>query len=92
MKTVTLIAVLSVVSCIVVVVIDYFLGPKAEFLNAYTAFERISGRESSVSDSFIFRQFGAVGEFVGVLIVSVLGGLVLTFFLRLVFRARSNAR
>jgi len=88
MKTLPLLVVLSLASCIVMIVVDYILGPRAEFLNAYSVFERILGREVSVGESFVAREFGKSGELLAVLIVSLLAGYILTILARVLLRAR----
>jgi len=71
------------------VVIDYLLGEKAEYLNAYSVLERLLGKEPSVSESMVARQYGASGELAAVLITGLLIGLIFTLLAR---ARRRNAK
>ncbi len=82
MKNILLLATLTVVSCLVMIVVDYFLGAKAEFLNAFSVVERLLGRTPSVGDSFVAKNFGAAGEFAGVLVVNVVFGYILAILVK----------
>ena len=82
MKTWGLFAALSTLSCLIMIVVDFKLGPKAEFLNAYSVLERILGRDSSIADSMIASKFGEPGELIAVIIASSLIGAILTIAAR----------
>ena len=82
MKNILLLAALTVASCIVMIAVDYFLGAKAELLNAFSVVERLLGRTPSVGDSLVAKNFGATGEFAGVLIVNVVFGCILTILVK----------
>ena len=77
----------SIVSFVVMVVVDYFLGPRAEFINAYSALERLFGQNASAGKSHVALEYGVSGELLGVLIVSLLGGFVLTVLVKVLWRA-----
>lgn len=75
--------VLSAVSLIVMIVVDGFLGPKAEFLNAYSVIERILGRAPSAGESLVAQMLGPFGE-LGVVLAANLGvGGILAAVVRL---------
>ena len=44
MKTIYLLIIFSALSLSVMIVVDYILGAKAEFLNAYSVVQRLLGR------------------------------------------------
>jgi hypothetical protein len=67
------------------VVVDYLIGAKAEFLNAWSVIERLSGKAPSAGESYVFRKVGAAGEFALVLIVNAVIGAALAFVVRLAF-------
>ena len=77
MKIAKLLALGTGLSLTVMLVIDYFLGPKAEFLNAWSALERLFGREPGHGDSVIYQKYGEVGELLAVLGVNFLIGCLL---------------
>ena len=79
MKTLSLFVALSVACFVVMVVADYFLGPGAEFLNAYSVLERLTGRDASAGKSLVAMKYGSSGELLGVLLVCCLGGAIFTF-------------
>ena len=87
MKTLLLFVVFSITSCVVMVVVDYLLGPRAEFINAYSALERLFGQNASAGRSYVAMEYGESGELLGVLIVSLLGGCILTVLAKVLWRA-----
>ena len=82
MKTVHLFLLLSAASLIVMVVVDVVLGPKAEFLNAYSMLQRLVGQAPSAGDSLVARKLGAVGEFAVVIGANLIVGGILTAIVR----------
>ena len=64
------------------IVIDAILGPKAEFLNAFSVVQRMAGQAPTSGVSLIAEEFGAVGELVVVLISNLVIGGGLTVFVR----------
>ena len=73
-----LFAAIFTASCLSMVFIDHLLGPKAEFLNAYSVLERLLGREASIADSMIASKFGDLAELVAVIGANLLLGVILT--------------
>jgi len=68
---------LSVASLLVMIVIDAILGPKAEFLNAYSVVQRMVGQAPTSGSSLVAQRFGAVGELVFIFVANLIigGGL-----------------
>jgi hypothetical protein len=78
MKIIPTLATFTIVSLLVMVSVDYFLGERAEFLNAWSVVERLVGQTPSAGESVVFRQLGAVGETSVVLAINLVIGGVLT--------------
>ena len=85
-NTLTLFFILTAISLTVMSVIDYILGAKAEFLNAYSVFERLTGHSPSAGTSWVAQEYGAMGELFCVLLANVIIGGILTFFARMIFK------
>ena len=77
---------LTVVSLVVMVLIDRFLGSRAEFLNAWSALERIVRGSSTATPSVVASRLGAAGEFVVVLAVNLSIGFGLAALVRYLMR------
>ena len=77
---------LSAASLIVMVVIDIILGPRAEFLNAYSVVLRMIGKTPPAGESLVAQRLGALGEFGVVLAVNLAVGGSLTVLIRLLTR------
>ena len=82
MKTLYLFLSFSVASLLVMILIDAILGPKAEFLNAFSVVQRMVGQAPTSGASLVVQRFGAVGELVVVLISNLVIGGGLTVFVR----------
>jgi hypothetical protein len=82
MRTMNLFLILSAASLLVMIATDLFLGVKAEFLNAFSAMQRLFGQVPSAGDSLVARKFGASGEFLVVLAVNLVVGGILTLLVR----------
>lgn len=83
MKTTHLFLGLSMASLVVMIVVDVILGPKAEFLNAYSVVQRMIGQTPSAGESLVAQKLGAFGEFVVVLATNLAVGGILTALVRL---------
>ena len=81
MKAIPTLATLSTASFLVMVVVDYLLGERAEFLNAWSVIERFLGRTPSAGESTVFQHFGAAGEFASVLAINMVIGGILTMLI-----------
>ena len=51
--------------------IDYFLGDKAEFLNAWSVVQRFFGANAEAGKSAIYLHYGQLGELTCVLLVNM---------------------
>jgi hypothetical protein len=74
---------LWVLSIAAMVAIDYLLGPRAEFLNAFNAFQHLLGYTPSPPPSLVASKLGPWSELLAVLAANLLVGLVLGPILRL---------
>ena len=81
MKTGQLFIVLSIFSLLVMLGVDYLLGARAEFLNAWSVVQRLLGQVSA-GESVVYRSVGALGEFVSVILVNLFTGGLLTYLFR----------
>ena len=86
MKTLPTFLVLSIASLVVMIVVDVLLGPKAEFINAWSVVERLVGRDPSAGPSAVYRSLGATGELVCVVLANAIVGGVLALLVRLYSR------
>jgi hypothetical protein len=75
-------AILAGLSVICMIVIDRALGPRAEFLNAWSVVERLLGRSPSAGTSVVANRTGAVGEFLAVIAANVAIGTLLAAVVR----------
>lgn len=78
MKFVTLFLCFSSASFAIMAAIDFWLGEKAEYLNAFSVLQRIVGIEPWAGSSQVAQQFGALGEFAIVVVANCLMGLIVT--------------
>ena len=62
MKQAHLLLIFFVLSLSLMIVIDYIMGPKAEFLNAFSVVQRLFGYQPAVGDSMVAQKIGRVGE------------------------------
>lgn len=83
MKLLALWALLTAASLLVMITVDFLIGGKAEFLNAWSVVERLAGRTPSAGDSVVYHALGAFGELVVVLVVNSLIGWGLALLARL---------
>ena len=68
---------LSIISLIFMVIIDFAIGPKAEFINAFSVLERFVGRSPSAGESLVAGKIGPWGELGVVLLVNLaIGGIL----------------
>lgn len=78
-----LIVIVSGLCLLAMILIDRALGPRAEFLNAWSVVERLLGRTPHAGESFVARRIGALGELVAVLLANTAIGTLLAFLIRL---------
>lgn len=86
MRTLNLFLLASATSLIVMAVIDWLIGPKAEFLNAYSVFQRMIGQQPSAGDSLVTQKLGAAGELGVVLAANLAIGGIITAIIKLLTR------
>jgi hypothetical protein len=87
MKTIHLLLLFSALSLVVMIWIDYIIGAKAEFLNAFSVVQRILGQQPSVADSMVAKKLGAIGEFAVVILANFVFGGILTSIFRFFSRS-----
>ena len=63
--------------------IDFVIGDKAEFLNAWSVWQRILGLKPTASDSFVYGQFGQIGELSAVLASTFVLAVIASLLVRL---------
>jgi hypothetical protein len=85
MKFLVLLCILATVSFVVMAVVDYLIGSRAEFLNAWSVIERLLGKDPSAGESSVYHKAGAAGEFAVVVFVNVLIGVLLASIIKLGF-------
>ena len=86
MKTLHLFLGLSAASLVVMTIVDFAIGSKAEFLNAYSVLQRMIGQTPSAGDSLVAQKLGALGEFGIVLGANLAVGGLLTIAVRMLTR------
>ena len=74
---------LSVASMLIMIVVDYIIGSKAEFLNAYSVLQRLMGQEPAAGPSTVARKLGSLGELGVVVLANLAIGGILTATARL---------
>ncbi len=66
----------SAASWVAMVAIDFLLGPRAEFLNAYSVVQRLAGRPPANDVSLVAQTIGPAGEFAVVVVANLaIGGI-----------------
>ena len=69
--------------CVIMVVIDYFLGERAEYLNAWSLVVKLFHLPFEVPTSRIMQQYGVGGELLVVLLINGVIGFILVQIIRL---------
>jgi hypothetical protein len=64
-------------------IVDYSIGAKAEFLNAYSVLQRLFGHHPTAGDSMVAQYYGAVGELAVVIVINIIVGVFLVFMISL---------
>ena len=86
MRNLQLLILFFALSLVVMVFVDYLIGPEAEYLNAFSVVQRLLGQSPSAGESVVAHEFGAIGELVAVVMVNMVIGGMLAFMLRLIQR------
>jgi hypothetical protein len=60
------------------IALDFMIGSKAEFLNAFSVVQRLIGKEPTYGVSFVAQKVGTIGEFMAVILANVVIGGLLT--------------
>jgi len=66
--------------------VDYYIGEEAEFLNAFSALERLVDQEPSVKESYIAKQYGPIAELFIVVLANITAGSILTVSIKMFTR------
>jgi len=76
-RTVYLFLGVSAASLAAMVLVDCFMGARAEFLNAFSVVQRLAGLPPPAGESLVAQKFGATGE-LGIVVAAnlVVGGIV----------------
>lgn len=69
----------TILSLLVMIIVDFRIGEKAEFLNAWSVIERLLGKTPSAGGSLVFNKVGGVGELTTVFAINALIGAALAF-------------
>ena len=83
MQSAKILLALTCFSLLVMLVIDYFIGAQAEFLNAYSVLQRLIGQQPTFGNSMVAEKSGSTGEFLIVIITNISIAGVITYFVRL---------
>ena len=74
-----------VVCCSLMVVIDYFLGEGAEYLNAWSVVVKLFRLPVEVPASWMMQHYGVGGELLVVLLVNGIFGIIIVQLVRFLF-------
>ena len=88
MKSTHLVLIFAVLSLVVMIVVDFLMGEKAEFINAFSVLQRILGQQPAVRDSMAADKLGYAGEFGAVLFLNLVIGGILTAVVQFVSRIK----
>lgn len=78
MKILYILLIASLISLFIMIAVDYLLGARAEFVNAWSVVERLVGKTPVAGDSVVHQRFGATGELITVLAINIAIGAILT--------------
>jgi hypothetical protein len=77
----------SVVICLCIMIfVDYHLGEKAEYVNAWEMVQKLMGLETGSKESLILKKLGVTGSFLVILLINSLLGILLVQLSRLFFK------
>ena len=77
MKGLKLYLLLTLFSLSIMAVVDYLLGDKAEFLNAWSVMQRLFGVNTDAGNSIVYQHYGQLGELVCVLVANMIFAAIL---------------
>lgn len=78
------ILVTGIASLILMIIIDYILGPKAEYLNAWDILNRIAGRDSGLAEGELLKRFGLLVTTAITIFANMMLGGILVLLYRLI--------
>ena len=82
-----LIYVLAAIACLVImIIIDFILGPEAEILNAWVIVNKLIRRDIGIADSLAIQHFGLFGATLLMLIANTIFGIVFVQIGNFIFR------
>ncbi|UCE89000.1 MAG: hypothetical protein JSW10_11945 [Pseudomonadota bacterium] len=90
MKPTHLLLIFSALSLALMIVIDYIIGPNAEFINAFSVVKRLFGYQPTVGDSMVTQQVGPAGELGAVLVANLAVGGVIAAIVTFYKKAQQN--
>ena len=76
----------TVASLCIMVLIDYFMGAKAEHLNAWAIINKLVGIDPKVPDGLAIRKLGLYGAAFLMILVNIIFGFVLITIFKYLFR------
>jgi len=79
-------AIATIVCLCIMVIVDYILGAKAQYLNAWGIVNKLFGREIEIGNCLALRQFGLVGSTVLMLLINTILGIILIQIIKLFIR------
>ena len=83
MKTLRLLIAFFALSLLIMISVDYIIGPEAEFINAFSVVQRLLGQSPAFGDSLVAKKLGATGEFFAIIIANFVISGIMTFIVRL---------
>lgn len=67
------------IACIcIMVLVDWLLGDKAEFINAWSAVQRALGMDVTAGPSVVYESLGAAGELCLVLLINMIMTIIIS--------------
>ena len=80
----------SSLSLTIMTIVDFMIGAQAEFINAWSVIERLTGQPSSAGNSFVYNKTGGIGELFIVVLINSFIGLLLALLSKRIINAKSN--
>ena len=73
----------GIASLCIMIIIDFWLGPEAEHLNAWVIVNRLFGVDAGIPDSVAIRKLGIAGASILTLALNMVFGAILMQLIRL---------
>ena len=74
----------GIASLCFMIIIDFWLGPEAEHLNAWVIVNRLLGLDTGIPDSLAIRKLGISGALILTLAINMVIGAILMQLIRLI--------